>query len=155
MKTVFRLSGRILCCLICFVLLLSSSSVSLLPIAAAVQAAPVSIDAKCKTADGNTYKVTVSFTDAAGIPQDARLRVNEISASDERYDEYLRKTESVLDTDCKDFSFTRLLDITITDKNDADRIYQPLPDTSVNVQIRMTDADALTDQDVKVIHFAG
>ena len=158
MKTrVLRLRS-VLCLLLCFVMLLSSGSVSFSAIASdsvsASASATHSISAKCRTADGNTYKVTVEFADTTGIPKDARLAVREIPQTDARYDAYMQKTQSALHSE-EALSFTRLLDISIVDKSDPDRIYQPSLGSTVDVRIRMTDADDLLEQDVSVVHFAG
>ena len=148
-----------LCLLLCIVMLLSSGSVSFSAIAAQSVAASASslhkISTKCRTSDGSTYKVSVSFGDDAGIPRDARLDVREISESDARYDGYVDKMQSVLRTDGTEFSYTRILDISIVDRKDPERIWQPSLGATVDVRIRMSDFDELPGEDVSVVHFAG
>ena len=88
-KRVLRLQC-VLSLLLCFVMVLSSGSVSFSVFAAesirASAAQARSISTKCRTTDGNTYKVTVRYSAETGIPADARLDVREIPQTDDRYE---------------------------------------------------------------------
>ena len=44
------------------------------------------------SADGQDYVITVTYDDAAQIPEDAKLKVTEITDTDSRFDDYLRRT---------------------------------------------------------------
>ena len=44
------------------------------------------------TADGQDYVITVTYDDAAQIPEDAELKVTEITDTDARFEDYLQKT---------------------------------------------------------------
>ena len=155
MRSFVFAARRALCLLLCFVMLLSSVPVVVSSIGE--ESALHEISTKLRTQDGNTYKVSVQFGDTTGIPADARLAVEEIPETDERYPDYVRKTQEALHTDDNSLSYTRLLDISIVDKSDPNLSLQPAAGSSVDVRIRMTDADELLEQDadVNVIHFAG
>ena len=153
MRTFVFAVRRALCLLLCFVMLLSSVPVVVSSIGE--ESALHEISTKLRTQDGNTYKVSVQFGDTTGIPADARLAVEEIPETDERYDDYVNDAQTALHRSGDDLTFTRLLDISIVDKSDPECAYQPADGTTVDVRIRMTDADELAEQNVNVVHFAG
>lgn len=111
---------------------------------------PKTISANVITASGETYKVTVSFGEDAGIPEDAILSVIEITEGDDGYDEYAEQTAEALDTDVEVFDHLRMFDITFLDV-DGNVIE---PSAAVNVEIEYV-GDAIEEADeVKVVHFA-
>ena len=155
-KLVCRLR-RGVCLLLCFVMLLASASIGVFsaPIIKAVGSRNT-LSAKCRVSDGSTYKVTVQFGDDAGIPaDDARLAVEEIAETDDRYESYLSMTQYALHAQGDPIPFARFLDISIVDASDPEIIHQPSLGSTVDVRISMSDADELPEQDVRVIHFAG
>ena len=105
------------------------------------------IDAK-----GDTWEITVTFDDDAGIPDDAELRVNEIMPEDEEYQEYAELTAEAVGTAADTLNYLKLLDISIMNGEDKVIIQAP-----VNVQIKLIDKDNSEDieeaEETKVVHF--
>ena len=154
-KTAFRTERRFvrlraaLAVLLCAAMLLTSSGLLPLSVYALFgdSSRLYSVSSRCRCTDGNTYKVTVGFSDETGIPHNADLRVEEITEEDELYDVYIDRTQQALRTE----NSMLLLDISLVDHDDEDLHLQPADGTTVDVRIRMADADAL--QDVRVVHF--
>ena len=96
------------------------------------------------SADGQTYKITVSYDADAQIPNDAILEVEEISESSPEYEAYLGKINDQLKEN-ENTSFVRFFDIGIV--SDGVRIQPAAP-----VQVKVELADVLND-DVVAIHF--
>lgn len=122
--------------------------------------------------DGNTYKITVSYDEASGIPESAVLNVREIiqeetepqndpgvidaeqTANDTEkeptYKDYVEKSAELLGEET--VTFARVFDITLVDSVTGE-VYQPNND--VYVRIRMLD-DCLSDfSNVGVVHIHG
>ncbi len=122
--------------------------------------------------DGNTYKITVSYDEASGIPESAVLNVREIiqeetepqndpgvidaeqTANDAEkeptYKDYVEKSAELLGEET--VTFARVFDITLVDSVTGE-VYQPNND--VYVRIRMLD-DCLSDfSNVGVVHIHG
>ena len=106
-------------------------------------------------ASGETYTITVTYGTDSGIPEGADLEVEEIlpditsSAGD--YEAYVSKTENTLGMEEGTAGYIRLFDISIVDKDNHEREYQPTEGSSVAVRIEL--ADSSSDR-LNVIHFA-
>lgn len=98
------------------------------------------------TADGKTYKVSVSYDKNAMIPEGSELEVKELTGDD--YDAYLEKAASKLDKNADDFGMAKFFDITIWNGDDEVKIASP-----VDVEIKLLDSDNLADS-TQVLHFA-
>ncbi len=96
------------------------------------------------SADGQTYKATVSYGPEAEIPNDAALEVEEILPDTEEYENYLAKIEETLEEN-ETVSFARFFDISIL----SNGVKIQLAD-SVEVKVELTD---VLDQDVTALHF--
>ena len=102
------------------------------------------------TASGETYTITVTFDDDAGIPEDAELEVREIVDRDELWN-YLGDSADALSVGKDAITFARFFDIRILDAN-GEKIE---PKTPVQVTIAYKDALQLGEEDtLRVVHFA-
>ena len=102
------------------------------------------IDYYYQSVSGETFRITLTYTEDALIPEDATLEVREILPGTEEYAEYL----SQIGVTEEEVHYARFFDITIVDAN-GNHI-QPAEGSSVNVQIRLLDAES---EEMKVIHF--
>jgi uncharacterized repeat protein (TIGR02543 family) len=93
------------------------------------------------TADGETYKITVSYDETAKIPENAYLDVKEILPENEQYQGYVDDITNKLDTD---LNYVRLFDISIMD---GDKKLQPASKVAVRIEL-----DDLTDDGLKAVH---
>nr|AHF25905.1 fibro-slime domain-containing protein [uncultured bacterium Contigcl_1539] len=108
----------------------------------------VAIESISATADGNTYEVTVTCGQDAGIPAGARLLVVELTEEDPDYDSYLEQTAELINGDASSLSYIKLLDISIVDENG-----EPiLPEAPVDVSIRLLDNEEVSDT-TQIVHF--
>ena len=96
--------------------------------------------------DGNTYKITLTFTEDALLPDGARLEAVELDG--ETLEDYVGRTAAAMDAAA--FSYARAFDISIVDE--AGVKYQPA--VPVEVSIELMDAEE-TGEDYSVVHFAG
>ena len=96
---------------------------------------PTVISANVITAEGETYAVTVSYGEDAGIPSDATLSVTEIVQGDQAYNEYAEQTAEKLETDVESFDHLRMFDIKLLDSTGA--VLEPK--AAVNVEIKYVD----------------
>ncbi|MBR2699210.1 MAG: hypothetical protein IKE76_11525 [Clostridia bacterium] len=96
--------------------------------------------------DGNTYKITLTFTKDALLPDGARLEAVELDG--EAYEDYVGRTAAAMDAAA--FDYARAFDISIVDE--AGVKYQPA--VPVEVSIELMDAEE-TGEDYSVVHFAG
>ncbi|MBQ7059826.1 MAG: fibro-slime domain-containing protein [Firmicutes bacterium] len=103
-----------------------------------------------EASDGNSYQITVSYSQETGIPEDAELEVQEILDISEEYAEYVSKTENALGMEEGSVDYIRLFDISIVDKEDPEITYQPKEGTSVDVLIELVDMDS---EAFSVVHF--
>ena len=103
------------------------------------------------TADGATYRITLSYDADAGIPADAGLAVTEILPETEAYVEYVSRTENALGMEEGSAEYVRLFDISIVNKDDNSIKYQPAEGTTVDVRIELADTD---NGELSVVHFA-
>ena len=99
--------------------------------------------------DGHNYRITVSYSADTGIPDNAELKVSEITEESELYEEYLFKAERSLGIE--DAEYIRLFDIKIVDSEDSRIKYQPAEGSTVDVKIALDDAES---SDLGVVHFA-
>lgn len=89
--------------------------------------------------------VSVSYDEA--FPSDAVLSVEEIDESNDEYQSYLDEIRDITGTDI--FSYVKLYDVSIIDKNNEKKHYQP--DNEVFVTMEHT--EFMGDTDYRVIHF--
>ena len=117
------------------------------------------------TDSGETYRITVTYDETSGIPQDAELKVKEIKEGDKGYKDYY--TEAVKaasessdaqndasDKDNKrvnpDKTYARFFDIEIWANGEKIE-----PSGDVSVSIRLLDVPETDDKSViKIVHFA-
>ncbi|MBP5231076.1 MAG: hypothetical protein ILO68_05035, partial [Clostridia bacterium] len=113
--------------------------------------------------DGNTYRITVNFDAASGIPEDAVLSVREIQkdeggyteASGESgplYDRYVGRSAEILGKESNSFDVARVFDISLISPSDGTE-YQPKKDVAVNIELLDNDLSCHTG--VSVVHFSG
>lgn len=123
--------------------------------------------------DGNTYRITVSYNDASGIPENAVLGVKEIEKEDTSvydeygisaedlsagnegglsYGDYISKSASVLGENANSFGIARVFDITLSDPVTGTE-YQP--ERGVNVSIEILNSDLGSFEYLRVVHFGG
>ena len=95
----------------------------------------VDLHTECITAEGRTYNITVSYTEDAGLPEDAALDVREITPGKVLYGEYALKAEEILGWQEETPSYMRLFDISIVD-GDGRKIEIGAP---VDVRIELAD----------------
>ena len=106
-------------------------------------------------AKGKDYTVTVSYTEEAGLPPDAALKVEEIiegagKAADgtPAYELYLERTKRTLGLGEDPFPYARFFDIKLTDGGGQEL------ETAAPVDVRIRLADREECRDLNVIHFA-
>lgn len=102
--------------------------------------------------NGENYRITVTYGAAAGIPENADLSVEELTAGSSAYEAFVANTESTLGMEEGSAGYIRLFDISIVDRDDNRIRYQPAPGTTVDVKIEL--ADAADTQALNVVHFA-
>lgn len=100
--------------------------------------------------DGNTYRVTVEFDKNSGIPGNAELVVSEIGSYDERYDQYVSESLTLLGGNQDDLIFARPFDITLRNPVTLEE-YQP--GQSVKVSIELIEMQDTQYPEVNVVHF--
>lgn len=101
--------------------------------------------------DGKNYRITASYGPETGIPKDAVLEVEEITNGSSAYDAYVANTENALGMEQGTAGYIRLFDISIVDKNDHNRKYQPEAGTTVDVRSELADSES---EKLRVVHFA-
>ena len=104
------------------------------------------LETTIEASDGNSYLISVTFTENAVLPDDAKLRVLELTG--ETYEDYLGRTAVSLDAG--GFAFARIFDISIVDGNGT----EIQPGDSVKVGVELLDHDH-DDSGFSVVHFAG
>ncbi len=85
------------------------------------------------TTDGETYQITVTYDEAAGIPDDADLSVREILRETEEYMEYAQRVNSALESEERRINRARFFDITIV--SDGEPI-QPLIPVNIRIELK-------------------
>ena len=100
------------------------------------------------TADGETYTVTVSYTEEANLPADVSLKVEEITNTEE-YEGYKSQVEEeILDPESKKVTAARFFDITLMD-SEGNELH---PEKAVTVVIETKDTWK-ENEEVQVCHF--
>ena len=99
------------------------------------------------TAEGSDYTVVVSFTEEAGIPEDATLNVREIEQGSEEYEKYYEQTLEEINADR--LKVSRCFDISFL--VDGEEI-EPL--APVEVKIIADEVEVEDKEKGRVIHFA-
>ena len=106
--------------------------------------------------DGNSYRITVSYADDAGIPENADLAVEEITEDSglpgRSYRDYVEGTESALGLESGSADYIRLFDIKIVERDRPDVKLQPAEGSTVDVRIEL--ADAQDGKNLNIVHFA-
>ena len=98
------------------------------------------------TFKGDDYTVTLAYDEAAKIPTDAKLEVEEIGKDDPRYDSYFEGAASAVD---KSVTEARFFDITIWANGE-----EVHPQSHVRVNITYDDAIKVEDEaEVQAVHF--
>ena len=111
-------------------------------------AAPVEKEEpKALTSEGSDYTVTVSYTEAAQIPDNAELAVREIEKGTEEYASYLEQAKGAVD-EHKSVNEARFFDITIL--VDGEKVE---PQAPVNVQITFTGIEQTNTDDTQLLHY--
>ena len=136
------------------------------------------------TADGQDYVVNVTYDDAAQIPEDAELKVTEITDADAKFEDYLQKTmakaggadvaDATGDADVNEESMSDTVPEGKTSiwsmkpvSGAADPSYVRFfdieiqsegqkiePNSDVSVQISLADVPEIAQSDLQVVHFA-
>ncbi|MBQ5968304.1 MAG: InlB B-repeat-containing protein [Clostridiales bacterium] len=101
-----------------------------------------------QASDGNTYKITATFTESSGIPSDAQLKVTEVDDSD--YAGYLTSATKALGESIHSVSYGKFFDISLVKDGMS---YQPVDGSTVKVKVELLDTENV--DDVKVVHFEG
>lgn len=101
-----------------------------------------------QASDGNTYKITATFTESSGIPSDAQLKVTEVDDSD--YAGYLTSATKALGESIHSVSYGKFFDISLVKDGVS---YQPVDGSPVKVKVELLDTENV--DDVKVVHFEG
>ena len=107
------------------------------------------------TAEGDRYRITLDYTEAAKIPENAELSVNEITPETDReaYEAYLEQAKKQVTGDDKsavDETATRFFDIEIVSKGEKIE-----PKAPVQVIISHEDAlDVSLGDTLSIVHFA-
>ena len=109
-----------------------------------------SISTPFMASDGNTYEVIVDYDENAGIPENAKLEVSEVTEDNRKYAEYVEQTAEAIDTRTIDLEYVKLLDISIVSENGS-KITLNAP---VNVQIKLLDKEQ-AESTTQVVHFEG
>ena len=99
------------------------------------------------TASGETYTITLTYDEEAGIPDDADLIVSEIEAGSDAFTSYLGEAMRRMDTEV--LSIARFFDIEIWYENQKIE-----PRSSVQVRIMLNDAQVSKRDEIDIIHFA-
>ena len=105
-----------------------------------------------KSSDGQTVTVTVDAPAEAGIPQDAVIRVQEIGAGTDQYQDYATRANEAIGVDEANVALARFFDIKIEDAQGQ----EIQPQAPVNVKIELADAAQIEgdNPEAKVVHFA-
>lgn len=102
------------------------------------------------SADGGDYTIRVAYGEEAEIPEGAELKVREIEAKTDEFEEYLKSSAGELSVDMDEISFARFFDIEI--EKDGEKIEPLAP-----VQVQITYEDVLEvgkSEELNVVHFA-
>ena len=110
------------------------------------------IEKLIEASDGNTYRITVTYDSAAGIPlEGTELLVSEVMPDTSAYDFYLNESIRAMGTDADHIGLSRAFDIRIVSAADASVVYEP--QSRVSVSITLVGATLTDYVDVHVLHF--
>ena len=102
------------------------------------------------TAEGETYKITVTFDETSEIPAGSYLEAEEIVEDDDRYDAHAVGTADAIGSTTEQLTHLRMFDIRILSAN-GEKIE---PASPVQVKIEYVDPASIdTQQAVQVVHF--
>ena len=105
-----------------------------------------SITVPFTTGDGRTYEVTVDFDKDAGIPEDAQLKVSEVTEDNSKYDDYVEQAADAIDSRAEALNYIKLLNIEIVDEN-GDKVDLEAP---VDVTIKLLDKEQNEEEQTQV-----
>lgn len=109
--------------------------------------------------DGSSYRVTLSYSMGARIPDNAQLSVKEICSGESApnaenenllYEDYIELTENVLGADPIRMNYAKALDISLYDP-ESDTYFQPADDVKVTIELIGT--TFAENESVDVVHF--
>ena len=109
---------------------------------------PVNIDAseyQTLSFSGEKYKVVLTYDENSAIPEGSVLHVEEYENDVDEYDEYVEKTQSILEWEDNDFSIYSFLNIYILDSNGE--IVIPQNKVKIKVQLVQENKD---DEDLSI-----
>ena len=118
--------------------------------ATATYAIAYTISTQVLTADGETFTITVTYDDAAGIPDGATLEASEIPEDSEAYEEHFTGALGALEDRDVSISAARFFDVQIL--NGDERVEPAAP-----VQVKIESQDRLVADDADelcIVHFA-
>ncbi|MBR5066918.1 MAG: InlB B-repeat-containing protein [Lachnospiraceae bacterium] len=116
------------------------------------QITETNLTASIVASDGNTYETNVTYTSESGIPMEGvALKVTELVAEDEGYDEYLEESASKVGVNTEDILFSKVFDIKIVDENDENIEYEPTGNVDVSIRVVGVSLDEFAN--VNVLHF--
>ena len=102
--------------------------------------------------DDQTYRVTVSYDEDAGIPEDAELLVTEIGEENADYAAYVARSAEEFGKTAGNVLFAKVFDITLRSPETGEE-YQPNQDVRVSIELLQEEQTAL--DSVDVVHFHG
>lgn len=104
--------------------------------------------------DDNTYRITVSYRGDVGIPEDAELKVLEISDEEDpsglSYEDYVYRSVDLLEKNSQELFLAKAFDISLVDPLTGVS-YQP--DSDVQVSIELLDTVLEDGKALDVVHF--
>lgn len=107
----------------------------------------VQLEKTITASDGNTYRISVTYDAAAGLPRDAELYVTEILEGDARYEEYVAQSAAALGVTPENLAFARAFDITLENPRTGEE-YQPNGSVQVSIELLMEDLNRYASVDV-------
>ena len=111
--------------------------------------AEVTVTTNITTGDGNTYRVSVSYTQDAALPENAELAARELDT--EEKENYVNQSAAFLGHEAEDFAFARAFDLSLTDPESGMEIQ---PASGVKVSIRLLDTDIYNNEgEISLLHF--
>ena len=102
------------------------------------------IDAK-----GDTWEITVTYDDSAEIPDEAKLKVEEILPEEENFENYLQDSAVKVSLSIESIDYARFFDIVIQDEQ-GNKIE---PKSAVSVDMVMLDSYSESIHELCVVHF--
>ena len=108
------------------------------------------IEKTLTASDGNTYRITVDYDSASGIPNGVELNVQELLPDSDEYRNYIAQSAEKLSLEEESFSMARAFDISLVDPATG-TAYQPNKD--VKVSIELLDRQLNEEAQIDVLHF--